>query len=278
MSKVANPMIRVLVLIAITGFFVAIVALASAAALGGPELATHKWGWYSNWDIDDRFDRHDHDRDDGDHDRPPVASTATRELAWDGSSKVVFAIPASIEFTQSPGPGRVSITGPRYVIERVTLSGGKLSLDKPVEGYVRLRVVMSAPAVTEFDLGGDDELEISNYKQDKLSIVASGSSEVTVRGEAKQVSLDLSGSSEADLSQVITESATADVSGTSEASIAPRLSAKIESSGSSEVKLTTRPERLETDRAGSGRVMFDDGSDAVDTPAPAPLPVSASKT
>ena len=57
-----------------------------------------------------------------------------------------------------------------------------------------------------------------------------------------------------------------------------RLSAKIESSGSSEVKLTTRPERLETDRAGSGRVMFDDGSDAIDTPAPGPLPVSASKT
>lgn len=276
MSKVANPMIRVLVLIAITGFFVAIVALASAAALGGPELATHKWGWYSNWDIDDRFERHDHDR--SDHDRPPVASSATRELAWDGSSKVAFAIPASIEFTQAPGPGRVSITGPRDLIERVTLSGGKLSLDKPVEGYVRLRVVMTAPAVTQFDLGGDDRLEISNYKQDKLSITASGSSEVTARGEAKQVSLDLSGSSEADLSQVVTETATADVSGSSEASIAPRLSAKVVSSGSSEVKLTTRPERLETDRAGSGRVMFDDGSDAVDTPAPGPLPVSASKT
>ena len=219
-------MIRVLVLIAITGFFVAIVALASAAALGGPELATHKWGWYSNWDVDDRFERHDHDR--GDRDEPPVASTATRELAWDGSSKVVFAIPASIEFTQAPGPGRVSITGPRDVIDQVMLSGGKLSLDKPVEGYVRLRVVMTAPSVTQFDLGGDDELEISNYKQDRLSIVASGSSEVTARGEAKQVSLDLSGSSEADLSQVVTETATADVSGSSEASIAPRLSAKID--------------------------------------------------
>jgi hypothetical protein len=101
---------------------------------------------------------------------------------------------------------------------------------------------------------------------------------VTARGEAKQVDLDLSGSSEADLSQVVTEAAEADVSGSSEASIAPRLSAKIESSGSSEVKLTTRPERLETDRAGSGRVMFDDGSDAIDTPAPGALPVSASKT
>ena len=277
MSKVANPMIRVLVLIAITGFFVAIVALASAAALGGPELATHKWSWYSNWD-DDRFDRDDHDRRDRDRDDAPAASTATRELTWDGSSKVEFAIPASIEFSQAPGPGSVAITGPRDIVERVKLSGGKLSLDGPVEGYVRLRVVMTAPAVTQFDLGGEDRLEISNYKQDKLSITASGSSEVTARGEAREVVLDLSGSSEADLSQVVTDSATADVSGSSEASIAPKLAAKIESSGSSEVKLTTRPERLETDRAGSGRVMFDDGSDAVDTPARAPLPVSASKT
>lgn len=275
MSKVANPMIRVLVLIAITGFFVAIVALASATALGGPELAAHHWRWH-DWDRDDHFDRDDDDR--RDRDQPPAASTTTRELAWDGSSKVEFAIPASIEFSQAPGPGRVSITGPRDVVEQVRLSGGKLSLDKPVESYVRLRVVMTAPAVTQFDIGGDDRLEISNYKQDKLSIIASGSSEVTARGEAKQIALDLSGSSEADLSQVVTEAAEADVSGSSEAAIAPRLSAKIESSGSSEVKLTTRPERLETDRAGSGRVMFDDGSDALDTPPPAPLPVSASKT
>ena len=276
MSKVANPMIRVLVLIAITGFFVAIVALASAAALGGPELAAHHWRWHSDWDRDDHFDRDDDDR--RDHDQAPAASTSTRELVWDGSSKVEFAIPATIEFSQAPGPGRVSITGPREVIDQVRLSGGRLSLDKPVESYVRLRVVMTAPAVTQFDIGGDDRLEISNYKQDKLSIIASGSSEVTARGEAKQVDLDLSGSSEADLSQVVTEAAEADVSGSSEASIAPRLSAKIESSGSSEVKLTTRPERLETDRAGSGRVMFDDGSDAIDTPAPGALPVSASKT
>lgn len=278
MSKVANPMIRVLVLIAITGFFVAIVALASAAALGGPELATHKWGWYSNWDAEDRFDRDDHDHRDRDRDDAPGASTVTRELSWDGSSKVEFAIPASIEFSQAPGPGGVAITGPRDIVERVKLSGGKLSLDGPVEGYVRLRVVMTAPSVTQFDLGGDDWLDISNYKQDKLSIIASGSSEVTARGEAKEVVLDLSGSSEADLSQVVTDSAMADVSGSSEASIAPKLAAKIESSGSSEVKLTTRPERLEIDRAGSGHVMFDDGSDAVDTPARAPLPVSASKT
>lgn len=277
MSKVASPMIRVLVLIAITGFFVAIVAFAGAAALGGPDLATHKWGWYSDWKENDRFERHHgHDRDDRDDER--ATSTATRELAWDGSSKVEFAIPAVIEFTQAPGPGKVSITGPRDIVERVRLSQGKLSFDKPVEGYVRLRVVMSAPGVTHFDIGGDDQLEIMEYRQDKISIVGSGSSEVSARGEAKQLVLDLSGSSEADLSALGAETATADVSGSSEASIAPKLSAKIETSGSSEVKLTTRPEHLETDRAGSGRVVFDDGSDAVDTPPPAPLPVSASKT
>lgn len=259
-------MIRVLVLIAISGFLAGVVALAGAAALGGPELAAHHWNWVVDW--------HDHeDRRDWSDDHRPAAEAAdageaTRELAWDGSAQAVFEIPASVEFTQAEGPGKVRIVGPKDVIDRVKLSKGRLTLDGDPAEFVRLRVMMSAPAVTRFEIGGDDRLEIRNYKQDKLAIVASGASEVEADGETGALDLELSGSGEADLSDLRSEKVTADVSGSAQAVVAPRASASLEVSGSGGVKLTNRPAQLSTDVSGAGTVTFEDGSRASDTDTP----------
>jgi hypothetical protein len=262
-------MIRVLVLIAVTGFLAGVVALAGAAALGGPELAARNWNWV--------IDGHRHHRSDRDDDRPwreetprdDDAEQSTRELAWDGSAKVEFDIPATIEFTQAPGPGKLTITGPKDVIQRVQLAGGRLTLDQPPANYVRLRVVMTAPAVTRFEIGGDDRLDIRDYKQDQLSIVATGSSEVVASGAARLLDLDLSGSGEADLTALAAEAAEADVSGAAQATIAARDSASLEISGSGSVKLVTRPRHLETDVTGAGSVIFEDGGRATGTGTPA---------
>lgn len=259
-------MIRVLVLIAVTGFLAGVVALAGAAALGGPELAARHWDWSVDWDDHDNHPSRSEDK------RPASAAAeageTTRELAWDGSAQAVFEIPASIEFTQAAGPGKVRIVGPKDVVERVKLSNGHLTLDGDPAEFVRLRVVMSAPAVTRFEVGGDDRLEIRSYKQDKLSIVASGATEVEAEGETAALDLELSGSGEADLSDLRSEKLTADVSGSAQATLAARDSASLEVSGSGSVKLSGRPAHLDTDVTGAGAVTFEDGSRASDTDTP----------
>lgn len=265
-------MIRVLFLIAVAGFFVGIAALGGAAALGGPDLATRNWHWWAEWDKDGhrRFERDS----DGDRDwrperreqREDTTDQATREMAWDGSAKARFDIPASIEFVQAAGPGKLTISGPKELVDQVRLSAGRLSLDKSPPEYVRLRVVMTAPSVTEFEVGGDDRLEIRDYKQDRLVISASGSAEVLARGEARSLDLDLSGSGEADLANLVSDEARAEVSGAAEAVIAPREAAELDISGSASVRLVTRPKRLETDVTGAGSIIFEDGSRASDRP------------
>ena len=252
-------MIRVLVLIAVTGFLAGVVALAGAAALGGPELASRGWNWSVDWHDHDDDDHPRRDRGWREEARAPSSADTTRELVWDGSTSALFDLPAAVEFSQAAGPGKVTITGPKELVEKVTLSGGRLSLDQPLAGQARLRVVMSAPAVTRFEIGGDDRLEIRDYKQDQLTIVASGSSEVLARGETRALDLELSGSGEADLTALASETASADVSGSAEAVIAPRESANLEVSGSGSVRLATRPKHLESDVAGAGSVIFDDG-------------------
>ncbi|WP_312163138.1 GIN domain-containing protein [Phenylobacterium sp.] len=272
-------MIRVLVMIAVAGFFAGVVALAGAAAIGGPELATRNWDWFVDWHDHDQRPRRDRDREWRQERLGDDAGEITRELAWDGSSKVEFGIPAAIEYTQAPGPGKVTIYGPKAVVERVRLSDGRLSLDQPPVRHARLRVVMSAPAVTRFEIGGDDRLEIRGYKQDQLAIVASGSSEVVASGQARAVDVELSGSGEADLTDLVMDTAEADISGSAEVTLGPKESASLEVSGSATARLLTRPKHLETDVAGAGSVIFEDGGKATGTGARArPVPGGPKET
>ncbi|MBB3889458.1 hypothetical protein GGQ61_000155 [Phenylobacterium haematophilum] len=261
-------MIRVLVMIAVAGFLAGVVALAGAAALGGPDLAARNWNWDVDWH--DRHERREWRDRDLRRDRPleKDAGEITRELAWDGSTKAEFDIPAAIEFTQAPGPGKVTIYGPKDIVDRIRLSNGRFSLDQPLADYARLRVVMTAPAVNRFQISGDDRLEIRGYKQDQLEIIASGSSEVVASGQAREVDVELSGSGEADLTDLITDNAEADISGSAEVTLAPREAASLEVSGSATARLLTRPKRLETDVAGAGSVIFDDGGKSGGVGAP----------
>ena len=261
-------MIRVLVLIAVAGFLAGVVALAGAAALGGPELAARNWRWLI-FDHDDRWDRRwDHGAAVSVGRRGDLGESASRELAWDGSSRAVFELPAVIDYVQG-SEAKLVIKGPREVVDRVALAGGKLSLDGPVFGGARLRITMTAPNVTAFEIGGDSRLDIRSFRQDRLDLEASGSSEVSVEGQVRNLELELSGSSEADLSRLAVENADVDLSGAAEASIAPTEAANLEVSGSASVRLATRPKRLATDVGGAGSVTFEDGGKTSGAAAPA---------
>ncbi|MFN3513381.1 MAG: GIN domain-containing protein [Phenylobacterium sp.] len=245
-------MIRVLVLISITGFFVALVALSSAVALGGPELAARNWRWTSDWWFD-----HDH----GVHRSSP---TATRELAWDGASELDVGIRAEVEYLQGEGPGTVTISGPLRLVSQVKLDNGRLSYEDETRSRRRLTVRIVAPGVTRFQVNGDDRLDIRDYDQPELEIAASGASEVTARGRAGNVRLILSGDGEADLGQLEAEAVDARISGDAEARLAPKASADLRVSGSGEATLLTRPGRLNVETSGAGRVRTEESSTAAD--------------
>lgn len=262
-------MIRVLVLIMVTGFLVGVVTLSAAVALGGPELAARNWHWTTDWwDDDDHWT----------HDRGPHGPAATRELAWDGSTELELNVPAVVEYVQAPGPGVVEISGPRGMVEKIQLKGGSLSLHGPSHGHGRLRIRVSAPNVSRFELNGHDRLEIRGYDQDRLSIEANGSAEILAEGRARSVDLELSGMGEADLGRLATDEAQVDISGAGEAVIAPRQAADLEISGSGEVVLLTRPPQVNTQVAGAGQVIYRDAAppppqpSAPATPAAPPPP------
>jgi hypothetical protein len=263
-------MMRVLVIIAVTGFLVSVVCLCLAVGIAGPDaIARGAWSWgpggrwnfgHGIWSAHGHHWRRD---DDG--------PQATREIAWTGGDSLDVDLAADVSYTQGDGPAKLIVTGPRDAVADVEVEGGHLRYRDDSDHWANLTVVMTAPSVTRFGVSGSGKLAIANYRQDKLALDLSGNAEVTGKGETKDVDLGISGSANADLGELKTQSATVDISGSGEATLAPSDEAKLNISGSGDVTLLTHPPKLETDISGSGHIRQEDRPAAVATDTSAPV-------
>lgn len=260
-------MIRVLVMIAVTGFLVSVVTLSTAIAIGGPEILTDTaWnGW-----------NHGSFRWDGD-DRDRGGAQGSRELAWSGGDTLDVDLPAEITYTQAPGAGKLTITGPQRALDNLEIDGGRLHYRHGHRHWGDLTIVMTAPDVTHFNLGGSGKLAIDGYKQDKLSLDVTGDADVSVRGEARSVALSISGSGDSDLSDLKVGDADVDIDGSGQATLAPTGAATINIAGSGDVNLLSRPSRLESNVSGSGSIHQKDGAAAAPAPPEPPAPPTPPK-
>lgn len=240
-------MVRALIIIIVAGFITSVACISAAVAIGGPDaLARSTWGW--NWD---RWD------DDGPHvwrhsTRDDVAQNQ-RDFPWSGDRLEVNA-PAEIDYVQAPGPAKLTIRAPAHTLGRVRIEDGRITLPNGGPRWAKLHITLTAPDVTRFELNGADELSITGYKQDELTLVANGHAEIKAAGEAKTVHLSVSGHGEADLADLKTAGADISISGAGETTVGPTEWARVQISGLGEVDLLTRPKRLETQIAGAGRV------------------------
>lgn len=273
-------MIRALLMIAGAGFVLAAGSFAAAVAIGGPD-AVARGGWNllshtgGRWGSGE-FHHHDHGRpalEDG--------AQASRTLAWDGSEHLDVDLPADIRYIQTAGDGSVELKGDESLITRISLHEGHLRLEG--EGLRhwqrhRLQVVVHAPNVSRFDLSGANTLTIEGYKQDKLTLDVSGAAEVTATGETQAVDIEISGTGDVDLARLKTRGAQVDISGSGGAIIAPTEWANLEISGMGDIRLLTRPPKLETDVSGAGRIRELGPPSAATAPAPPKQPVPGAKT
>jgi len=239
-----------------------VVTISSAVAIAGPDLFTDallshsfinghsNWGWH----IDDD----DEDDNGGDRHGGPQGS---REIAWTGGDTLEVDIPAQVTYTQAPGAGKMTVTGPQRALDSLEVEGGRLRF---THGHYRhggdLTIVMTAPAVTHFDLRGSGRLNIEGYKQDKLNLDISGSAAVNAKGETKGLQLSMTGSSETNLADLKLSDADVNIEGSGQATLAPTGAAIVDISGSGDVTLLTRPSKLESNVTGSGSIHQRDGS------------------
>jgi len=267
-------MIRVLVMIAVTGFLVSLVTLSAAVGIGGPKVLEHG-GWSFGPNNHFFFDSREWNGHRHGHDRADDGPQTSRDLAWSGGDLLGVDIPADVQYVQATGPAKLTVTGSRDVVADVVVDRGRIDFAHDRGHWSNLTIVLSAPGVNRFEMTGSGKLDISGYRQDKLTLDLSGDSQVTVKGEARTLNLQVSGSSESDLSGLKLKDATVEIDGSGDTTIAPTDSAKLDISGSGEVTLLTNPARLESNISGSGEIHH--GSAPADTPS-LPAPPTGPKT
>jgi len=264
-------MIRVLIIIAVAGFLVSMVSLATAVAIGGPDLFSEgvwsrfvdrdgDWGWHGR-DWDDRGWR----RDFG-------GPQASREIAWTGGDTLDVDVPADITYTQAPGAGKLTVSGPQRALDNLELDNGHLHYIHGRRRGGELTIVMTAPAVSHFDLSTSGRLVIDGYSQDKLSVDVSGDATVSAKGQAKSLALSISGSGATDFTDLKLGDADVEVDGSGQATLAPTGAANVDISGSGDVTLLSRPAKLESNVSGSGSIHQRDATAAEPAPPSPPAP------
>lgn len=260
-------MIRNLLIISGVGLVLAVVGIGGAAALGSRDLARHDWTWTVT----------DNDFGDGHGEsfkmrRGPAEPDVTRTLAWEGGDRLQLEVPGEVVYVQG-AEASVVVSGPKALADRVRVVGDRLTIDdeedRHVErGYIRwsqngihvwsendkLRITVTAPSVTTFDLTGSSDLVIRDYDQPRLNLSISGSGDVTARGETRSVQVDVSGSGDIDLAALATVDADVRVSGSGDVRVGPTGRADIDVSGSGDVDLTRRADTIRRNVSGSGDI------------------------
>lgn len=259
-------MIKKLLLIAVGAFAVSAVCLTAAAALVGNDLRTKGWDLNLVKAGDNVHLVH------GEAAKPEPAQTVS--LAWSGGDRLAIDVPGHIAYTQGAAPS-VSVSGPKSLVERVRLDGGRLYLAPGAEpresihlsidhGHfhasgpdTQLSVTITAPSVTAFAVSGDSDLSVHDYAQPALDIALNGSGAIDVDGRTAALKLEQAGSGSVDLSSLDARDADVSLSGSGNAEIHASGKAQIGISGSGTVALTTKPEALTTSISGSGSVNQD---------------------
>jgi hypothetical protein len=179
----------------------------------------------------------------------------TVDLEWGGSDAVKVNIPARVHY--QPGPkAQASVSGNAELVSHVRMRDGTLEWDTVAECYAAngLTVRLTGPAVPEWTLNGSGQLDLSAVSQDVLHIKMRGSGTITASGEVQEASLDVAGSSNADLSKLATRQASARIRGSAEVDLAPRDDVDISISGSAVVRLHGAGARIRSHVRGSGQI------------------------
>jgi len=198
--------------------------------------------------------------------RDELGPDTTRDLVWSGGPSLEINLPAEVSYIQGPAP-RVTVTGPKALVDRVTLVDGALRFDTSssdsritLRGHglgidtVRegLKITVVAPAVTRFVLNGSPSLSLAAYDQPELAVEINGSGDVSAVGKTQALTLAISGSGEASLAGLDANNASVSVSGSGDAEVSAKGAVQVAIAGSGDVTLTTKPASLSSSIDGSG--------------------------
>lgn len=191
------------------------------------------------------------------------AQPASRQLAWDGSSRLTMNLGGDLTFTQGPRAS-VVVSGDAELLPHVIIRDGAITVDPEWakvywrdgrRSFGKVNAVVTAPAVESFVYNASGVLDIRNFRQDKLNLMINGAGAVRVAGATDSVICQVNGRASVNLKDLRVADASITLPGSGDVSVAASGEVRVNIIGSGEVRLLTQPASLRQRILGSGRVI-----------------------
>jgi hypothetical protein len=182
-----------------------------------------------------------------------AAPASERRLAWTGGDAIDIALPSAVHLREGEG-NEIVLRGSPDIIAHIELQGDRLTLNCRWSTGRDLEITLPGQPFRRVNVSGSGKLSMENFNQPELALRVSGSGTLRGQGSVDQLSVVVSGSGTARLAGVAVKQLTAKISGSGNLEAAPKDDADISISGSGNVRLLSRPTRLKSHVAGSGRI------------------------
>src|SRR5262249_35271517 len=172
------------------------------------------------------------------------AGPRERSLPWDGGDSVELSLPGTVHWRAGEG-NELVVRGAPGVAKHVELHGNRIVLT--CRGRTgSLDITLPGRAFRRIGIAGSGNLVMENLNQPELDLRISGSGSMGAQGSVDRLTVNVAGSGDARLGELLAKQATVHISGSGKVEASPKDQADIKISGSGDVKLLTRPADLRT--------------------------------
>jgi hypothetical protein len=186
------------------------------------------------------------------------SAASTRQqvtLPFTAADSLIIDLPASVRY--QPGDrAEAVVSGAPALLDHVRMEDGRLSLDcDPGWSTPRLEVALTGPAITHWELRGNVDLSMAQIDQRELQLNIRGSSSVAASGATETVGLNISGSGDAELKSLTSQSAQIEIRGNGKVQVTAQADADVSISGNGFIELFGHPKLRRSEIRGNGRIV-----------------------
>ena len=184
-----------------------------------------------------------------------------RVIAWTPGNSMTIALPAEVSWKPAVESKAVIRCNP-WLMEHIRLDSACLHGRFKWRFFHQncLQVVLEGPAIQEWHVLGAGTLSLNDVAQPALQVYLNGSGDIRAAGRVDKVEAYINGSGDIDIGLLAQKHATADLTGSGDITLAPTESADLSVKGNGDIRLLTKPEKLNTRKTGGGDIRFADGS------------------
>ena len=130
----------------------------------------------------------------------------------------------------------------------------KISTEGKFSPKTKITIKVSMPELVSLNISGASKADVTNVKTDSLKLEASGASRINISGEASKLESDANGASTIDAEGLTVSDADAKASGASKTTVSAINDLKADASGASTILYTGEPKNISPKSSGASSV------------------------